>query len=152
MKRNSWGWYGVKVLYENIVSGESIKDFIDRNYLTDIRVLEESIIVVRAQSFEHAWKIAENKFIKEAEMTYENPYGETIKHQLVDIIDTFHMFDDPGVSGTEVYSRYLHVPKDVRNEDVLKQFYPEIIEPDRNPYNYRYTFMEFSSRAKQQEE
>lgn len=153
-KQNSWGWYGVKVLYESIVTGKPILEYIDENYTTGMRVLEESIIIVKAQSFEQAWKIAENKFIKEAEMTYENPYGEMVKCQLVDIIDTYHMFEEPCISGTEVYSRYLHVPIDVSNEDVLKQYYPETIESDDGEpnYNYRYTFMDFSGRRKPQEE
>lgn len=147
-KRNGWGWYGVKVLYENIVSDEPKQEYIDCNYSTEVRTLEESIIVVRAQSFEHAWKIAENKFTKQAEISYENPYGETIKSQLVDIIDTFLLSDDPIESGTEVYSRILHMPKGASNEEIIEQLYPETTETKEAAIrcNYRYRFMEFNGK------
>jgi hypothetical protein len=61
-KRSSWDWYGVKIIKQIIVEGEPDEKLIDEFYDDDGKQhFEETLMLVRAQSFDHAYKIAENK-------------------------------------------------------------------------------------------
>ncbi|MCL9638399.1 DUF4288 domain-containing protein [Bacillus zanthoxyli] len=53
-------WYGVKVLYKNLVIGEPNVERLDENY-EDHQIFEESILLIKARSFEQAYEIAENE-------------------------------------------------------------------------------------------
>lgn len=138
-KESSWEWYAVKLLFESIIVGEPNPQKIDNNYSNQFKTYEESIILVKAQSFEHAYKIAEKK-AKEAEMEYYNPYDQMVKCRLVDTIDCFQLFDDELKSGTEVYSRLLHVPVKEKTEKVIEVYYPETMNTDDNEPDYYYPF------------
>ena len=59
-KTSSWNWYGVKIIKEIIVKGEPDINLIDEFYEdNNEKYYEESLLLVKAQSFEHAYKIAE---------------------------------------------------------------------------------------------
>ena len=61
-KRSSWNYYGVKIIKQILVEGEPNPDLIDEYYEEDGgQTFEESIVLVRAQSFEHAYKVAIKK-------------------------------------------------------------------------------------------
>ena len=49
--------------------------------LIEYKTYEESIMLVKAQSFDHAYKIAENR-AKKYENEYTNPYGELVSHKM----------------------------------------------------------------------
>ncbi|MBS4171725.1 DUF4288 domain-containing protein [Bacillus sp. FJAT-49736] len=51
-------WYAVKLIYEFLITGEPDPAKIDQDYNTD-KQYEENIIIVKANSFEHAFSIAE---------------------------------------------------------------------------------------------
>lgn len=130
-----WEWYAVKVLYKCNISGNPSPETIDENYSNTHRTFEESIILVKAPSFEQAYEIAE-KEVKWAEMDYLNPYDETVEWKFVESIDCFHLFDKKLQTGTELYSRFLRVPKDTSNKEVISHYYPEINEEEVVDYNY----------------
>lgn len=135
-RESTWEWYAVKLLYESIIVGEPNPEKIDANYSNQFKAYEESIILVKAQSFEHAYKIAEKK-AKEAEMEYYNPYDQMVNCRFVDAIDCFRLFDIDLKSGTEIYSRMLHVPIKEKTEKVIEVYYPEtLIEDDNEPDHY----------------
>ena len=43
-------------------------------------------------------------------MEYFNTYDQVVKCKFIGAIDCFHLFDSVIKSGTEVYSRHLHIP------------------------------------------
>ncbi|QDZ79282.1 DUF4288 domain-containing protein [Priestia megaterium] len=52
-------WYGVKVLYKYLIVGKPNIEKIDQNY-EEHQIFEESILLIKAQSFDQAYEIAEN--------------------------------------------------------------------------------------------
>lgn len=138
-RRPSWKWFAVKLLFECVISGEPSPGTIDKNYSRDIKTFEESIFLIRAQSFEQAYNIAEKK-AKEAEINYKNPYGEMVSWKLLESVDAFELFDEEVISGTELYSRYIHVPKEIENDKVISAFYPETISPDEEQPDFNWMF------------
>ena len=56
-KATKWKWFSVKVIFESIISGEPAADTIDKNYTNRYKNYEEPIVIVRSQSFEHAYRI-----------------------------------------------------------------------------------------------
>jgi len=122
-------WYGVKVLYKNLVVGEPNPEKLDENY-EDHQIFEESILLIKALSFEQAYEIAEKK-AKESEDSYTNVYGQVVKFQFVESLDAFLLCEEDELqSGTEVYSRFLHIAKEESLENVLSKYYPEVIEDE----------------------
>ena len=114
-----WNWYGVKIIKQLILQGEPHKDLVDRYYEASAKRqhFEESIILVRAQSFDHAYKIAESKTAKDNEV-YTNRYGQQTTWKLVDAVDCFLIYDDP-TTGAEIYSCFHNAPKETTPDEFL---------------------------------
>jgi hypothetical protein len=144
-RKSSWEWYAVKLLYECIITGNPNPETIDKNYTNAHKTYEESIMLVKAQSFEHAYSIAEKK-AKEEEIDYLNPYEEKVEWKFVEAIDCFHLFDEELETGTELYSRFFHVPKDVPLEEVIYHYYPETVEEDEVDQNFILRNRDFNAR------
>ncbi|MFB2346678.1 DUF4288 domain-containing protein [Priestia megaterium] len=122
-------WYGVKVLYKHLIVGKPNPEKIDENY-EEHQIFEESILLIKAQSFDQAYEIAEKK-AKECEDSYTNVYDQTVKFQFIESLDAFLLFEeDEFPSGTEVYSRFLHIPKEESLANVLSRHYPEVTEDE----------------------
>lgn len=102
-KNSAWNWYGVKIIKQIIVEGEPDKDLIDEFYTNDDeKLFEESIMIVRAQSFDHAYKIAETNANK-ATNRYLNVYNQQVTWKLIKAVDCFRIYNEIK-SGAEVYS------------------------------------------------
>lgn len=135
-KLNTWEWYSVKLIFENIISGEPEPDNIDENYTNRYKTYEESIMLVKAQSFDQAYKIAENR-AKKYENEYTNPYGELVKHKFLESIHCFLILDESLTTETELYWRTLRVDKNMEKEDFLDSYYPETqIDSSDIDYNF----------------
>lgn len=126
-KATKWQWFSVKLIFENIISGEPKPDSIDENYTNSFRNFDESIIIVKAQSFDHAYKIAEKRASQE-ELEYTNPYGELVNMKFVEAIDCYLIGDETLKSGVEVYWRQLRVTKDTDTEGFLDKYYPDTVD------------------------
>ncbi|TDK61827.1 DUF4288 domain-containing protein [Bacillus salipaludis] len=144
-RKSSWEWYAVKLLYECIITGNPNPETIDINYTNTHKTFEESIMLVKAQSFDHAYSIAEKK-VMEAELNYQNPYDEFVEWKFVESLDCFHLFDDDLKSGTELYSRFLRVPKGFPRKEVISHYYPETIEENEVDQNFIIRNKDFNSR------
>ena len=122
-------WYGVKVLYKYLIVGKPNIEKIDQNY-EEHQIFEESILLIKAQSFDQAYEIAEKK-AKECEDSYTNVYDQTVKFQFIESLDAFLLCEEEELpNGTEVYSRFLHVPKKESLANVLSRYYPEVTEDE----------------------
>ena len=53
-KESSWWWYAVVLLFESTISGEPNADKIDENFYAGVKLYEEDIMLIRAQSHDHA--------------------------------------------------------------------------------------------------
>lgn len=126
-KNTKWQWFSVKLIFESIITGEPELDTIDRNYTNNYKTYEESIILVKAQSFDHAYKIAEKK-ASEMEIDYVNPYGEFVNWKFVEAIDCFSISDETLCTGVEIYSRYIRDAKNIDAEDFIDKYYPDTVE------------------------
>ena len=101
--KSSWNFYGVKIIKQIIVEGEPDPNLIDEFYEDDDEQLfEESLLLVRAQSSDHAYKIAKKKTI-EHEEPYLGKYGQQVLWKFIEAVDCFEMLDELK-SGAEVYS------------------------------------------------
>lgn len=141
---NAWQWFSVKLIFEYRINGEPEPDTIDQNYTNTHKTYEESIILIKAQSFDHAYKIAEIKAI-DMEMCYTNPYGETVECTFSQAIDCYKIGDEKLCTGVELYSRSLRTPKNVDTEDFLGTYYPDTLA-NKIDYNYILRNKEFNSR------
>jgi hypothetical protein len=146
IKSTKWDWYSVKLIFESIISGEPEPDTIDKNYTNNFKTFEESIVLIKAQSFDHAYRIAEKK-AKEMELDYINPYGEFVKWRFIEAIDCFVIREDNLSTGTEIYSRRIRTTKEIDTEYFLDRYYPDTIEQsDDIDFNYILRDKDFNKR------
>lgn len=108
-KRSSWNYYSVKIIKQIIVEGPPDLTLTNEPYeeITD-QSFEESIMLVRAQSFDHAYKIAIRKST-EYDEPYYNIFGQKVTWKYIDAVDCYLIMEDEVGSGTEVYSCFHHV-------------------------------------------
>ncbi len=107
-KKKNWDFYAVKIIKQIVTEGEPDSSLVDEFYFMDNeeQVFEESIMLVRVQSINHACKIAETK-AKEQEEPYENKYGEQVIWRFLRVADCQMIFDELK-TGAEVYSCLYH--------------------------------------------
>jgi len=98
-------WYGVKLLHKITISGMPDQNKIDEFFQNTKVFFEESILLVKASSFDNAYHIAEMTAQKDNEV-YENKYGQIVNHEFYKSIDCFHLFDSPK-STVEIYSTFF---------------------------------------------
>ena len=83
--------YGVKVIYKYTVgNGDNTVFF------------EEQILMVKADSFDEAYELAE-KYADKCCDEHINPYGQSVKSEIYKMADCFLAFDEED-NVTEVYS------------------------------------------------
>jgi len=121
MGKSSWNYYVVKLIYQAIITGDPIPERIDENYNDTHTFFEESVMLVRAQSFDHAFTIAERK-AQDNERTHINPYGQTVEWKLVDAINCY-LIDDKITNGIELYSSLTPRKKEVTPSEYIMQKY-----------------------------
>ena len=122
--KSNWDFYGVRIIKQIIVEGEPDPTLVDEFYEdNDEQHFEESIVLIRAQSYEHAYKIAEKKAIKD-EAPYPNKYGQKVVWKFIEAVDCFIILDELK-SGAEVYSCF-HITRknETANEFIKKWFSP----------------------------
>ncbi|MEH7483671.1 DUF4288 domain-containing protein [Neobacillus drentensis] len=127
-EKSTLEWYAVKLIFEFIITGDPNPEKIDKEYSTD-KTYEESIMLIKASSFDHAYSITELK-AKESEYDLINPYDETVNYKFAEAIDCFQLFDEELETGTELYSRFLTVSKDITRDEFIDQYYPDTIKED----------------------
>lgn len=145
-KSSKWQWYSVKLIFESIISSEPESNTIDINYISTHKTYEESIILINAQSFDYAYKIAEKKAI-ERELDYINVYGESVGWKFVEAIDCFSIGEETLNTGVELYSRFLRVPKNINSKEFIDRYCPETIrDDDGDDYNFILRNKDFNKR------
>jgi hypothetical protein len=111
-------WFGVKTLYRTRTIGRPNKR--DRHYDPEATLVEERIILVRANGFDRALKAARRDALTYTRNGYRNLYGQKVETTFLDAWDAFELFDPPGTD-REVYSRTEIVSRGISNSTVVKQ-------------------------------
>lgn len=98
--------YGVKVIFTYSVEPDNQKFY------------EESIYLVDAESFDDAYKKAE-EHTKDFDLEHINPKGQKVKTEKIDLIDCFLAFDEED-GAQEVYSTTFKNKSPLSEEDFYK--------------------------------
>ena len=95
----------------------SVKLIIRHTVETGEVFLEESIILLDADSFDEAYSKAE-QYIKENGIndTYRNMVGKTVKSEVISLADCFSVYED---DVTEVYSSIIKCREDLPADTVI---------------------------------
>ena len=110
--------YGLKIIYRMTAGSEVF--------------YEESIVLLKAESFDAAYEKAEAHALGLCGDEYINVYGEPVKTELVDIVDCFQAFDeDNGVQ--EVYSRILKNRTPMNEEEFIDLLADNCTVEERTP-------------------
>lgn len=123
-RKSAWEWYAVLLLFESTISGEPNASKIDEHYRSGDKLYEERIVIFRAQSANHAYKLADLD-AKKSEMTYKNPYDQTVHCRFIDSINCQRLFDDKIISGTEIYHRLFKKPENTDIDQFIATYFPE---------------------------
>lgn len=118
MKNSNWDWYAVKIIKKLNVKGKPKKELLDEYYDDATQHFEETIVVVKAQSFEHAYKIAEKNALN-SNVQYYNIYGQEVSWCFVKAVDCFLIYDEIK-TGTEIYSCFYKTSKSISANDFIK--------------------------------
>lgn len=100
-------WYSVKFLSKITITGEPDRDRMDDHFSDTRLYFEESVVLVRADSFDHAFVLAVNNAKKEYS-AYENKYGQKVTWEFDRTLDCFRLPEAPG-SFAKVYSTLFPV-------------------------------------------
>ena len=95
----------------------SVKLIIRHTVETGEVFLEESIIMLDADSFDDAYLKAE-QYVEEYGVndTYQNMYGKTVKSEVISLADCFSVFEDDVM---EVYSSFIKCREELPEEAVM---------------------------------
>lgn len=118
---NESDWFGVKLLRKFTILGIPEKSKIDEFFHDANEFFEESVLLVKASSFDDAYQIAEMTAQKD-NCIYENKYGQMVKNEFFESIDCFHLFDSPQ-SSVEVYSTFFLKRQNDDEQTVLDKRY-----------------------------
>lgn len=118
---NASEWYGVKLLHRITISGIPEQDKTDEFFCEERTFFEESVLLIKASSFDAAYQIAERTAEKDNEV-YKNKYGQLVRHEFYESIDCFHLCDSPK-STAEIYSAFFLKGQDEEEQLVLDKRY-----------------------------
>lgn len=104
-------WYSVKLIYKYTVTGEPDPILVDKFFSGRTKFYEESVVLVVADSFEEAYKVAESNASMDE---YMNKYGQTVTMELYDAVDCFRFYEQPQAL-TEVYSTIFSDDADIES-------------------------------------
>ncbi len=108
-------WYSVKLLYRFIVTGEA--DDVDKFFCDDKEIFEETVMIVKADSFENAYAEAEKR-AKEHSDIFTNKYHQNVEYKFVESLDCYCIGDEIE-SGAEIYSNIKDAPKGTSTDNYI---------------------------------
>lgn len=100
-------WYSVKLLYRFSVTGEP--DNVDMYYSDDREIFEETVMLVKAETFEGAYAEAE-RIAAEHKDVFKNRYDQTVEYKFAESLDCY-CIGETLESGAEIYSSIKGAPK-----------------------------------------
>ncbi len=98
------GMYSVKIIYKNEVE-------------TGITIFEESVLMIKADSFDEAYRKAEKYTEEMMEKEYVNMFGQKVYQSVERFADCFEIIEEDDY--TEVYSSYKMNKSPLPQEDYV---------------------------------
>ncbi len=118
LPNTSWHYYSVRIIRKMITEGLPDPWLIDEFYNSGVtQFFEEAILLVRAQSYDQACKMAERK-ARGVEHTYRNAYNQLVRWQFFRTIDCYQLPDAP-TPGAEIYTCIHSTDRHVTAEQFL---------------------------------
>ena len=127
--------YGVKLVYQYTVMGAPNPHLLDEHYDSEFDFFEESILLVRAESFEEALSRASEIAKKNVE-AYPNIYGQTVAKTFCGAVDCFLMADKLE-TGTELYATFKKVRHPASSDEFLARSYDAELDNTEPLYKLR---------------
>ncbi|WP_264230128.1 DUF4288 domain-containing protein [Acholeplasma laidlawii] len=128
-EKNHYLPFSVKVVSKIIVEGKP--DFKDKNYVDDTNYYEEQVLMFYAKSFDDAYHKAEKYMNKQVSFpSHKNIYGQTVRTDVLEYVNCYHMFESPSNEEPEIYSNIYSVSKNITDEDVLINRYDYYVKDE----------------------
>ncbi|GAA5216471.1 DUF4288 domain-containing protein [Corallincola platygyrae] len=113
-----WTVYTAKTLYRTVANGDPIA--IDEHYRSDLVLIEERVVSIKARSFDDAIKWGEAEAEKYAkETSFVNPYGQDVTQEYLGFIDVFEPFENLP-AGIEVFSSTYLAPQTLSPSQLIE--------------------------------
>lgn len=110
-------WYGVKTLYRWEAVGEARN--IDAGFDSESTVLEERVVLIRADSFDEAIEKAEGEAKEYSDQTYINFYGQTVQVRYLQCCDAFDIGGESIEDFVELFSSRETVPASIKDSELI---------------------------------
>ncbi|GHU98136.1 hypothetical protein FACS1894211_01390 [Clostridia bacterium] len=123
----AWKWFAIKTVVRAVITGKPEQT--DKYFHEDTSFYEENVFVVKAQSDQHAYELAE-RAVKKQQVAYINIYGQKVEYIYIDSVDCFELYDDPSKSGSEVFSVIYAVPKVKTDTQFLQERYDYFLKDE----------------------
>jgi Domain of unknown function (DUF4288) len=121
-------WYGVRTLIRLIATGKPTRR--DEHFDPDSTMVEDRVVLFKAQSLEHAIEQAENEARRYCQaIEFKNMYGQRVRLKYIGAVDAFSMLDNEPSPGCEVYSSTSLVPKSISDSRLTNERFGA--RPDR---------------------
>jgi hypothetical protein len=129
-------WYGVRTLLRLVARGTPKK--LDKHFDPASTLVEDRIVLFKADSFEAAIKQAEQEARAYCQRTrYINLYGQSVRMRLLSASDVFSLLDNRITSGCEVYSSTALAHKSVSDASVVRERFGRLEMPGA-PTRYKF--------------
>jgi hypothetical protein len=108
-------WYAVKTLYRTFTDG--FVETPDEDYREELDMLEERVVLIRADSFDDAIEQAEREAREYARVEQTNVYGQRICINYIEACDAYMLGESPAES-VEVFSSTSLISRDTSDSEI----------------------------------
>ena len=109
-------WFSVKTLYKTQASGTPKRT--DAAYFPDAVLVEERVVLLRAEDVEDAIQRGEAEAREYASDEHMNPYGQRVYTSYLEVIDCYVPSEGPG-DRVEVFSSTEVVSSSRKNNEII---------------------------------
>ncbi len=135
-------WYAVKSLYRTFTDGFAEDQ--DDAYREDIDMLEERVVMFRAESFDDAIEQAEREAREYARVEQTNVYGQRICIDYLEACDAYMLGESPAES-VEVFSSTSLISRSVTDSEITDMRLGSMSEED-DKFSKKFVSQEFEAQ------
>lgn len=140
-------WYAVKTLYRTFTDG--FVENPDEDYREDLDMLEERIVLLRADSFDDAIEQAEREAREYARVEQTNSYGQRICINYIEACDAYMLGESPAES-VEIFSSTALISRDATDTELTDMRLGAVTDDDER-YSKKFLSQEFESEDSDEE-
>ncbi|MFC3151968.1 DUF4288 domain-containing protein [Litoribrevibacter euphylliae] len=136
-------WYAVKTLYRTFTDG--FVENPDEDFREDLDMLEERIVLLRADSFDDAIEQAEREAREYARVEQTNPYGQRICINYIEACDAYMLGEAPSES-VEVFSSTSLINRETSDSEIMDMRLGAVSDDDER-FSKKFLSQEFESEG-----